>query len=147
MDERTNWMNGRETRYLNGAARPSIVLYSEAEKHIAQQSHNLVWEKYRTEWDSVERSEIPDKEREFDAIRAKANPEIDQLIKNEIARYRAFLSDSGCSLCRRIEEMEEEIAALRTAIDDAQSAADDAQAAADDAMSKVEDLKSKTDEA
>ena len=43
--------------YLNGQVKPPIVLRSESEQLIAQNAHNLVWEKYRQQWDIIAKEE------------------------------------------------------------------------------------------
>ena len=51
-----NEMTNNNRYYLNGYVKPPVVLYSDAEMLIAQNAHNLIWQKYRTEWEVVEKA-------------------------------------------------------------------------------------------
>ena len=92
--------------------------------------------KYRKEWDAIEKSDSPSKDQSLDALRKRAKPEINELIIAEIDLYRSSRrAGAGCDLHQRIEQLEEEIAGLRAAVEEAQAMADEALALAEEAVS------------
>ena len=115
---------------LNGRVKPPIVLYNDKEILVAQNAHNLVWEKYRQEFDEIEQAKDVNRMKDLNE-RAKA--EIDELINREIPIYRANYSGS-CPLTERISELEEKLEELTGELEDIRSIAEEAQAAAEEAL-------------
>ena len=130
--------NDLDMTTLNGYVKPPIVLYSKNEECIAQRAHNLVWEKYRVEWDACD-------EVEHAELRIKVKPEIDALIVAEINAYRAR-NQNGCALQARVEQLEAEIEELRATIEEAQGAAEEAQSMAEEAQALAQEAMDATND-
>jgi predicted nucleic acid-binding Zn-ribbon protein len=149
-----NWNNGKYE--LNGRVNPPIVLHSEKELFIAQNAHNMIWGKYRREYEESEneiktlkgRGEDPTEARKrINDIRAKAKPEIDALINEEIQAYRNRYQNDACPLAERIRELEDKLEELTKELDDVRSIAEDAESTAEEAESNAEDAESTAKEA
>ena len=150
-----SWNNN--IHMVNGWVKPPIVLRSETEMLIAQNAHNLVWERLRGEYDRRE-TEIKQLEKageNADELKNKrweekvaAKNEIDVLIKAEIADYRAEKSGNPNSdIEERIAELEKKLKSLRGDIDEAKDTAEEAQEAAEEAQEAAEEAKETADEA
>jgi methyl-accepting chemotaxis protein len=156
-----NEMRSNNDYFLNGRVKPPIVLRSETEMLIAQNAHNLVWEKYRREWDAQERElnalkkekeeaseRYAELRRQRDALNQKAGSEINESIIFEVREHRDARSGrSVCELADIVEALIKQVKALTNAVDEAQGAADDAQSAADDAQGIAEEAMEKAEEA
>ena len=140
---REQWNNNRFT--LNGRVKPPIVLRSDTEIFIAQNAHNLIWEKYRGEHDALE-DEIKNPEgnksetdERWNALYATAKQEIDRLIECEISAYRKERAGNNAFCAEeRFEQIEKLLIEIRDLTEDAQSAAEDAQSTAEEILEKLE---------
>ena len=132
---RENWNNNRQE--LNGRVKPTIVLHSEQERIIAQNAHNLVWEKYRQIFDEIE-NKLKQGETEANKcmsdLNTKAKLEIDALIEQEINAYRNRWQNDSCCLIGRIRELEERVEKLSDDIEQAKGIAEEALGLADEAL-------------
>ena len=131
---------------LNGRVKPPIVLHNEGERLVAQGAHNLIWEKYREEWNEIAKEGADTMADDHKAMRAKAKPMIDELIIAEITAYRASKTSGGCNLHGQIEKLEREIAALRSELEEAQSLAEEAISVAEEARDMAEEVLSATED-
>lgn len=130
-------------RFLNGRVQPPIVLHSEKELFIAQNAHNLVWEKYRSEYDELEKRNDSEKNELWNALHVTAKQEIDKLIINEIDSFRKEKANNPLlELEERIEQLEEMIEEIRDLAEEANDNADEAMDKAEEALDKIEELKS-----
>ena len=166
------WWNNNLLQ-LNGRVKPSIVLRSETELLIAQNAHNLIWEKYRAEYDKLDfdnaiqklnneikklekaDSDTADIVKRRDALReqrsdfaVKPNKEIDQLIKDEIAAYRSEqIGKSGFNIEERFEALEGKLRKIKGIADDAQGIAEEALGLAEEAQAAAEEAQEAAEEA
>jgi len=152
---RENWSNGQ--LQLNGRVKPPIVVRSDNEMLIAQNCHNLVWEKYRAEYDAIEREIEELKKSEGDrapaegrmkALREKGKREIDALIVKEIAAYRSERSGNrSLELEERIEKLEKKLRALESELEDVRAEAEEAKEEAEEAKEIAEEAKEEAEAA
>lgn len=106
-------MQNNNKLILNGYVQSPIVLHSDREIFIAQNAHNLVWQKYRNEFDSTD-----DAGRK--ALTEKVKPEINELIIQEISTYRESVKNNPFTdLIERIEALEEELKEVRELAEEA----------------------------
>jgi len=127
-----NWSNNRFM--LNGRARPPIVLRSDAELLIAQNAHNLIWEKHRGAYDALAKGDEP-----WTVLCTAAQQEIDALIIAEITAYREERANrSVFDLEERIEQLEQTIDELRALAEEAQSTAEEVLDTMEDALDRIE---------
>jgi hypothetical protein len=116
-----SWNNNRFM--LNGQVKPSIVLRNDTELFIAQNAHNLIWEKYRIEYDVLVNEieeikklegDLSEADRKWKELNVTAKQEIDELIINEITAYRKErVGKNIFDLEERIEFIEKEINEIR----------------------------------
>ena len=152
---RENWSNN--ILMLNGRVKPPIVVRSESELFVAQNCHNLVWEKYRAEYDAIEREIEELKKSEGDrapaegrmkALREKGKREIDALIVKEIAAYRSERSGNrSLELEERIEKLEKKLRALESELEDVRAEAEEAKEEAEEAKEIAEEAKEEAEAA
>ena len=130
-----SWNNSR--RYLNGHVKPPIVLHSDAEMFVAQNAHNLVWERNRKDYDALVReikalkdsgADYSEASGRWDAMHASAKQEIDKLIADEIIAYR---NDRASNPFLHIEERLDQIEGM---VDEIRGIAEDAQSTAEEAL-------------
>jgi hypothetical protein len=141
---------------LNGRVNPPIVLHNDKELFIAQNAHNLIWGKYRREYEEFEKEmtllkgkgEDPIEARKaISDMRIRVKPEIDALIIEEIQSYRNINRNDFCPLMERIRELEDKLENMRNELEDVRSIAEDAQSTAEDAQSTAEDAQSTAEDA
>ena len=123
-----NWNNSR--LMLNGRVKPPIVLRSDTEIFIAQNAHNLIWEKYRSEYDALHK-EITEgsqnwSDERWQVMHTTAKQEIDELIILEIATYRQNRMNINFDIEERFEQIEKSIEEIRDLAEEAQSTAEEA---------------------
>ena len=145
---RTAQSNGRF--FVNGFVVPPIVLHSENETYVAQNAHNLVWERHREEYDKIE-TEIktlteagksPEEAHgRMNNLHTRAKSEIDALVVEEIAKLRSRY-EGGCHLQKRIDELEETVSEMRNELEDIRSIAAEALDNAAEARNELEDIRS-----
>jgi len=139
-----NEWNSNNKRYLNGYVKPQIVLHSDAEMNIAQNAHNLVWERNRREYDALA-SEIKTLKdsgadhgkasKQWDAMHESAEREINELIVTEIATYRNIRANNPML---HIEERLDQIVSM---LDEIRDTAEEARDAAEDAESMIDEIR------
>ncbi|MCL2509338.1 MAG: DUF3375 domain-containing protein [Oscillospiraceae bacterium] len=127
------WSNNRFM--LNGRVKPPIVLRSDKEILIAQNAHNLIWEKYRSEYDAIHKilkalkeseTDQNEIEKQWHVLHVKAGREIDELIIIEISNYRKFhASHPYFDVEERMEQIEKQVEELEIEIDDVRSMAEE----------------------
>jgi len=140
------WNNNRFM--VNGRVRAPITLHSDAETQVAQNAHNLVWEKHRGAYDALARErdelkksggDLSEADARWEALHAAAKQEIDALVIAESTAYRDERRN-GCALADRVEQLEQMIEEIRAMAEDAQSTAEDALDTAEEALDKIESM-------
>ena len=131
---------------LNGRVKPPIVLRSNSEQLIAQNAHNLVWGKYRNEYDELCKegaNQIKGNERWVNMY-ARAQQQINELIITEINAYReARAKNPFADIEERLERLENEMNEIRSIAEEAQEMAEEAQSTAEEALESVNDEEDK----
>jgi uncharacterized protein YdcH (DUF465 family) len=137
-------------RCLNGHAVPPMVCRSRTETLIAQNAHNFVWEKYRTESDALDNqiyelrrakaAELDGEVERRDALKRKVKDEIDALIIAEIEAFRQEQTGKGGSpLEERLDRLEETIEMLRSELAEIRNIADEAMDIAQEALDAADE--------
>ncbi|MCL2488376.1 MAG: alanine-zipper protein [Oscillospiraceae bacterium] len=143
---------------INGRVKSPIVLRSETELFIAQNAHNLIWERHWDECEALDHEIARLKKagedsgavnEKLQAIFPVVKAEIDALILAEITAYRETKAGfvSVADICERLDSLERKVKDVREIAEEAQGTAEEAQSTAEDAQSAAEDAQSAADDA
>ena len=135
---------------VNGRVRAPIVLRSETEILIAQNAHNLIWERHWEECEQLDREigQLKHEGGNWQAAEAKlkaifpvVQAEIDALVTAEIIAHREERAGFGgfADVSERLERLERKFKALDEAVDEVRSLAEEAQETAEEAQETAEE--------
>jgi len=144
-------------RFINGHVNPPIVLHSDAELHIAQNAHNLIWERNRKEYDALaikiktlkdSGSDHSEASQQWNAMHELAEGEIKELIVAEITTYRNNRANNPMlQIEERLDKIESILDEIRDIAEEARDMAEDAESMIDEIRATAEAAQSTAEEA